>query len=438
MKQKQFWLATLMVVFCIGYVWLRIQQTKWIHSPRLFGDTPDYFRVASEPFFSSSFWVADRAPVTPLFFKILHNDPELIFKAQVRFSIVAWMILALSLAFVLRSLALKFIAFATVLGFSLTQNIIMWDPLILSDSLSLSLLALFLGACIWLLRDWRLYKVLILALLGTLLVFARDPYAYLLLFAALALLPLIILTAYRGRVVLVSSILLLIFMLSNVLATAGNRWYIPFLMTLGLRILPNSEYLDYFVEQGMPLSEALMERSGKPIHSDELAILRDPKLEEFRHWAKSNGRSVYIRFMWHFKADTLQNPLKHLEVIFNPDLRYYTATGFRPIITSQRLNEVLYPIRFSLLTVFIANLLAAALLFPALKYRQLLWVLPLMLILFSYPQAVLIWNADANDVARHSLYHNIELRLGLWLLIFFVLDFLLLNFKPFILERPRI
>jgi hypothetical protein len=54
-----------------------------------------------------------------------------------------------------------------------------------------------------------------------------------------------------------------------------------------------------------------------------------------------------------------------------------------------------------------------------------------MLILFSYPQAVLIWNADANDIARHSLYHNIELRLGLWMLVFFVADFLLLDFKFF-------
>lgn len=53
-----------------------------------------------------------------------------------------------------------------------------------------------------------------------------------------------------------------------------------------------------------------------------------------------------------------------------------------------------------------------------------------MLILFSYPQAVLVWNADANDLARHSIYHNIELRLGVWMLIFFVLDFLIVRYKP--------
>jgi hypothetical protein len=72
-----------------------------------------------------------------------------------------------------------------------------------------------------------------------------------------------------------------------------------------------------------------------------------------------------------------------------------------------------------------------------LHYRQPLWILPLMLILFSYPQAVLIWNADANDIARHSLYHNVELRLGLWILIILVFDFLFSNFRLLTLERSN-
>src|SRR6266540_3434368 len=404
-KPTHFLLVIFMLVSCIGYIWLRIQYSTRIHSPRSFGDTPDYFRVASEPLFSSSFWIADRAPVIPLFFKLLHNDPKLIFKTQLCFSIVAWIILALSVALVLRNFALKFIAFITVLGFSLTQNIIIWDPLILSDSVSLSLLALFLAAGIWLITNWNGFTILVFSLSGSFLVLARDSYAYLL------------------------------FLVSNILATAGNRWYVPFLMTTGLRILPNSEYLSYFREQGMPISGALMERSGKPLHTDDLAFLNDPRLDEFRQWAKENGRGLYIKFLWHFRADTLQEPLNHLEVIFNPNIYYYAATGFRPMIKNQRLNELLYPTRFGILTVLIANMLAAALLFPSLKYRQWLWILPLMLILFSYPQAVLIWNADANDIARHSLYHNIELRLGLWMLIFFVFDFLSLNFKLLIPER---
>jgi hypothetical protein len=271
----------------------------------------------------------------------------------------------------------------------------------------------------------------VFGILGSLLAFTRDPYAYLLLMAGLFILLLLLVVPSRSRVLLISGILLFLFLVSNFSATVGNRWYAPFLMTVGLRILPNPQYLAYFRAQGMPVSDALMERAGKPLHADDLAILKDPALEEFRTWAKRNGRRVYIKFLWHFKAEALQQPLNDLVFIFNPDIYYYAATGFRQIIGDPRLQEILYPTRYGLLAVLLANFLAAALLFPAFKYRRLLWLIPLMLILFSYPQAVLIWNADANDIARHSLYHNIELRLGLWMLIFFVADFLLLKFMFF-------
>ena len=440
MKQitrRNFFFAIFILASCAGYIWLRIQHSTRIHSPRSLGDTPDYFRVASESLFSSSFWVADRAPIIPLFVKLLHQDTELIFRTQLWFSIFAWIVLALSFALALQTFYLRPAAFITVLGFSLTQNIIIWDPLILSDSIALSLLALFLSACIWLIKAWNFRTVLAFTLSGSLLALVRDPYAYFLLMAGLVALVLIFVTRYRSRVLLASGILLLLFLVSNGLATAGGRWYVPFLMTVGLRILPNSEYLEYFRTQGMPVSDALMERAGKPIHFDDLAALKDPRLEEFRVWARSSGRRVYIRFLWHFKADVFQQPLQDLEFIFNPDIYYYAATGFRPIITNPRLDELLYPTRFGILVVLSANLLAAALVFPAFHYRQLLWTIPLLLILFSYPQAVLVWNADANDLARHSIYHNIGLRLGVWMLIFFVLDFLFVRYKSVWIGKIR-
>jgi hypothetical protein len=49
------------------------------------------------------------------------------------------------------------------------------------------------------------------------------------------------------------------------------------------------------------------------------------------------------------------------------------------------------------------------------------------MILLSYPQAVLVWAADVNDISRHSISHNILLRLGLWMLILFLLDYALAN-----------
>jgi hypothetical protein len=405
------------------YIWLRIQHSGRIHEPRVsFGDTPDYFSIASQSLFSSSFWISSKPPVAPLFFKILGSNPDRIMAVQFWLSILSWGILAMMVARLVHVLPLRVLAFMIVLGFSLNQNIIMWDPIILSDSLSLSLLALFLASGLWLLLEWKWYKVAGLALVSLLLAFVRDTYAYWLLLIGISLLVLLFFTDQRGRVLLISAIFLFLFLTSQALASAGYHWYSAFLMTVGLRILPNPEYVAYFEQHGMPVNDALMERSGRSMQSDDAAMLYDARLDDFRRWTKEQGRGEYLGFLWFYKADVLQAPLQNVDVMFNPDVYYYTATGYRPILANERLNELLYPTRFGVLAFLLANLAAAAFVIPAFQYRQALWIVPLVLILFSYPQAVLIWSADANDLPRHSLYHNVEWRLGLWLLILFAAD----------------
>jgi hypothetical protein len=435
---RRFFLAFLGFVTYSCYIWLRIQHSLRIHEPRVsFGDTPDYFSIASQPLLSASFWVSSKPPIAPLFFKMLDSNPDRIMAVQLWLSILSWGILAFLVAGAARSSLVKALAFLVVLGFSLDQHIIMWDPIILSDSLALSLLALFLASCIWLLAEWKWYKVLLLAFVSILLAFVRDTYAYWLLLIGITLLVLLFFTPQRQRVLLISGIFITLFLASNALASAGYHWYSAFLMTVGLRILPDPEYVTYFEKRGMPVNEALMERSGKSMQSDDAAMLFDTRLDEFRRWTKAHGRREYIRFLWFYKAHVLQAPLENAEVMFNPNVYYYTATGYRPIITSSRVNEFLYPTRFGVLTFLLANLFAAALVIPAFQYRQVLWIVPLVLVLFSYPQAVLIWNADANDLPRHSLYHNVELRLGLWLLIFFAADFVAKQIELFVGQKKN-
>jgi hypothetical protein len=110
---------------------------------------------------------------------------------------------------------------------------------------------------------------------------------------------------------------------------------------------------------------------------------------------------------------------------------YYTATGYRPVIKDARITEFLYPTRFGLFFFFIANMLAAFFVPIAWREQKILWYLPLLMILLSYPQAVLVWSADVNDIARHSISHNVLLRLGVWMLIFFVLDLVIEKFHAY-------
>lgn len=420
-----------MILSYAGYIWLRVRHILRIKEPREFYDTTEFMEFASRPLTSSTFWITNKPPVTSLFFRLLDLDVSKIVVAQLWVSILAWGVLALVLAAVIRNSWLKPAAFVLILAFSLVQNVILWDSLILSDSLSISLLALFLAAGLWLLAKWDGYRFVLFVVSSVLLAFVRDTYAYFLLMAGGCVLVLFFFTHQRKRIFAVLGLFVAIFFAVNTLSVMGAHWYTAFLMTMGLRILPNSEYVAYFEARGMPVSDELMDRAGKPIQADDVAMLYAPDLEEFRQWAKEHGRGEFVRFLWFFKADTLQNPLRDAELVFNPDVYYYAATGYRPILKDARLNELLYPTRFGLLASFLANILAVALLYPAIQYRNTLWAIPLMLILFSYPQAVLIWNADANDIARHSIYHVIMLRLGFWILTLFVMDFFIVQIKSY-------
>ena len=422
------------------YAWLRYDNSLLIPAPRAsFGDTRDYFFVASPPLFSRDFWMSNRAPILPLFYKLLGTDHNEILTFQLWFSIFSWGTLALALTRTTKNVFLKPFYFVVILTFSLSQEIIMWDYLILSDSISVSLMALFLASSVLLLEKWDVFKILFLFATSLLLAGIRDTFAYWLLMIGGSLPILLFFTKNQARrIFLVSGFFILVFLASNFSASSGARWYFPVLNTIGIRILPNEQHTTYLEGLGMPVSDTLLERQGKPLHADSLAMMKASDLQAFRDWVKSDGKQAYMKFLWFYKAYSLQGWTKDMGTLLNPDVYYYSATGFKDIIEDLRLDEFVYPDRFGILFFFIVNYLAVGAtvwVFYEQRGVSLMWILPLLLILLSFPQVLLIWNADANDMARHSLYHNIQLRLGFWILILFGLDFLLNQIKTMRLQQ---
>jgi len=423
-KIKRALLYCLLLVIFSFYIWLRIENSQFIREARMgFGDVNDYFNIASLSIFSSSFWLSVKPPVFPLFLKFLGENTNTISTFQVWFSIFSWGLLSYVVASALKNDILKPITFLFILAFSMSEEIIMWDYLILSDSIALSLLALFLAVCLWALLQWNAISASLLIFLAFALAFVRDTYAYVLLMIAGILIVVFFLSNFKKQFLYIGITFSFIFLTSSTLASVGYHWFTPLLNIIGMRVLPNPEYLAYFESRGMPVSDVLMERSGKPHHADYAAMGVDERLEEFRVWVRENGEREYKRFLWFYKADTLQNVFDDREEIFYPNLYYYTASRFRPIIQNIRLDELLYPNRFGFILFIVANLCAGFFSAIAFYEKKVTWILPLTLILLSYPQAVLIWNADSSDMARHALYHNVMMRLGVWVLAFFVLDF---------------
>jgi hypothetical protein len=423
-------LLILQLTMLVYYAWLRVDNARLVHEPRVFGDTADYFHNAGLSVFSREFWTDARPPVTALFWKAVNSDPEKIFELQLYFSIAAWAILAFTTAYAIRSYLLKPLTFALILAFSLSRDIFMWDAFLGSESIALSLTALFLASAGWLLMGWRTFKAATLIVLSVLMVFTRDTYAYFFLMSGLVILPVFWFSLYRVKAAGVSLAFLFIFLLSSQLAVLGLRPFRAVLMNTSLRIFPSETYTEYFRQHGMPIDENLVTKSRDKTEGQKFdvnkAFMFDGEQAGFRKWALESGSSEYIKFLWFYKADTFQNVFTETAgPSFYPDVYYYTATGYKPILKDARISELLYPTRFGLVFFFVANIVAAFIAAFAWRDRRVLWLLPLLMILLTYPQAVLVWAADVNDVARHSIPHNVLLRLGVWMLAFFVFDSLL-------------
>lgn len=426
--------STLLIIFQLAafayFAWLRIDNADIVHEPRSFGDTNDYFHNASLPVFSRDFWIDARPPVTALFWKLVDSDPEKIFTLQLYFSIVCWGILAFISAGTVKNILLKPALFVLVLAFTLSRDIYMWDPFLGSESIGLSLTALFLAASLSLLTKWNGWVAGAVVFLALLIVFTRDTYAYLLLMIAAVVFVVFWFSSYRWHAAGVSLAFVLIFLFSSQLATVALRPFRAILMNTALRVFPSEEYTEYFRHHGMPIDDRLVQIARNPEPGKKftvnIAFTFDEDQEEFRQWAMGPGRVEYVKFLWFYKAQTFQNVFTETPgQSFYPDVYYYTATGYRPIIKDARISELLYPTRFGLVFFFAANLFAAFIASLAWRDKKSLWLAPVLMILLSYPQAVLIWAADANDISRHSIAFNILLRLGVWMLIFFVADSLL-------------
>ncbi len=428
-------LLVLQVTAFFYYSYLRINNARDVREPRTFGDTGDYFHNAGLPVFSREFWIDARPPVTALFWKAVNSEPEGIFDLQLYFSILCWGILAFSVAHSIRSYLLKSVAFVVVLAFSLSRDIFMWDAFLGSESIALSLMALFIAASIWLLKEWKTYKAVLLIFTALLMVLTRDTYAYLLLMIAPIMLVVFWFSTYRLNAAAIGFAFIVIFALSSGLAAAGLRPFRAILMNTSLRIYPSETYTEYFRQHGMPVDERLVEMSrniepGKKF-AVNIALTFDEDQQDFRQWALGPGSAEYARFLWFYKADTFQKVFTETPgPSFYPDVYYYTATGYEPIIEDARISEFLYPTRFGLVFFLLVSLIAAFLVPIAWREQKALWLAPVLMILLAYPQAVLVWAADVNDVARHSVSHNVLLRLGVWMLAFFVLDFLVVDFAP--------
>ncbi|MFN2119583.1 MAG: hypothetical protein ACK2T0_04280 [Anaerolineales bacterium] len=130
----------------VAYAALRLATAQPVlEKPRILADTTAYTRISEVPLASVDFWAASRPAAFPLLLKIAGQDYNVAAALQLGISIVAWGLLALMISRFVRPAWLQIAGFVLILLFSLDRHIASWDFVMLTESLSLSSLALFLA-----------------------------------------------------------------------------------------------------------------------------------------------------------------------------------------------------------------------------------------------------------------------------------------------------
>jgi len=374
------------------------------------GDTQSYDDASHLPLFSVAFLAGQRALFTPLVWKILRNH-EAIVLFQLAFSIVSWSTLAFGIAAMVRSRWVKLLALWLVFGLSLSTPITEWDHYLLSDSLSISLLALLAGIALLMLQrpTWiGLGTAIVVALAWTM---TRDTNAYAAVVIAIAL---ALVLVFRRHAIVGAALAatVAVFGVSVADAAHGHRADPPIRDTIWLRLQadnPSGFQWIYWNWNGL-------------------------------YGSKTPG--VYRTYLLHHPLYTLGQPLEsaktsatfsspdRLTALYTPQLAGYdseSVRGTHPHYYRWRIprsvQNVFWPHRPGRLGLELLVVLAIALVAIALRRgRDWRFAVALVVILAVYPQLVVVWHFSGQEVDRHALTPATEVRIGMALMLAIAVD----------------
>lgn len=375
-----------------------------------YGDAAEYERIARLPVWSLQFFTEHKPFGYPLFLLLLGRDQSAVVWAQLAISIGCWSFLAWVVARRMPRPAAPFAA-GSILLLSSAWPVAQWDTLVLTESLTLSLLAALVALGILCLEQPDGRRLAAFAAAALALTSLRDASG-----AAAALLCLVLaatLVARRPRLAALAA-LTAVGCVALVVATSSvRRWEILVADQVGKGAAANPAELAYFRAHGMPAVPQLARivfadtRSPLPAHT----FLTDPRLRTLIPWFMAHGRSTYEDYLLTHPAASLATPLERLTTLLgDTGLATYRAPGFRALTGGA--GALAYPGEggHALDLLLVALGLAAVALLRGAAGREL--VLPLATAALAVPLTVLIWDGEPSEVARHMLLAGVAARTG--------------------------
>ena len=440
------------------------------------GDTPVFVYMAGLKWTDPSFYYGPRPWTAPLLHSLFNgaaNTQNLIL-LQTIVSYISWIILAFVTIYFLRDYLTKIFAFFLILFIPLNQSIEKVNFIILSESYSISFLAVFIASFIWYFNKRSVVSVIFLSIIALLFAFTRDTDAYRVLSMTLPVSALIIYHIWsKSQRVIHHIVLLIVFILifvgsnystSNIHCDKRSelkdsirwsknplessffnvneclepytnaRWFMPTMNNLFQRILPFEDRVKYFADHGLPVTPALMEMKYKWASSDNWQSALDPELAAQREWNYLYGRQTYMKYLITHPEYVVTSALEYRDVLIYP-------YGIRNV-----LSKMAKPVEAKILSVFFINNDSDLKMFLDLFFCSIILlgfyskqkkndVKVTMILLIGYiilitiPLGLLIFHGDIMDLERHMFTNIIQMNLGVLLFYLFMADMLMMKMR---------
>lgn len=421
-SQKMFWSFSFAVL--LAYILFRIYSYLQLSDPYTTADSVAYVGFPSwdEMFSRSNFWSGSRPFVVPFIGTLVGRNLVYFVWVQTAISIFCWSFLAYSLAARFPATVIKVVTLVGVLAFSLGRNILVWDWSIMSESLSLSLIVLLLGLFVRIVNAFSWGKAALVVLVAFLWAFVRDANAWLVLLVSILVLAASVARRLDWKWLFLSGALALVFVLNSISVNSAPvpRWAYPLMHAIIVDIFPNEDAVGYFVERGMPYSEAMSRwPAAFPIN---LNLSQEADLDGFYHWTSEEGRSVYLGYLLSTLPSSLLVPISAEHFPVRIGTEFNRPYAYEPPL-SMPIEHVFY---FDLWSGFSRLALAVLLLFALWRAwaGDTVAVVAFASVVLSYPYAFLAWYGDGLSRARHLLPAEVLLRLGCLLLVFVLVGYI--------------
>jgi hypothetical protein len=220
--------------------------------------------------------------------------------------------------------------------------------------------------------------------------------------------------------------LLLIFALSYWATTTDpaqvRRNERPILHVIGRRVLVTPAEERYFRQHGMPAPTPRVRAQRKALAGiAEGQLPSDPGTDRFIAWSREHGRNVLAGYLLTHPLRTFKQTFRNRQRLLAGVTVGYTSPNARRLLP-QPIDYIAYPrgsqdVWFWLVVVCVGALAV----WRHLGARRF-WLVPAVALLVQLPHAIVVYQADTLEIARHAVLVAVMTRLALLVLALFAID----------------